>query len=298
MDGEQGHRQRGIGPAGATDRGQATIESAALAALLALILIAVIAAIAGGGEVKAGRELAGGDRPSHRLRPAPPRRLPPPGGRPRLRLAAARLARVLAPVPEALPAADGLPLVRSTSAAAAVRAAPSRRPPPDRLQPPHHRLHPAARPPWLRRHRRTGLLGVPTDARVEGRPPHRHRGRRRSRRRHRGPRVPGPRPRPARDPPRPQSLRLPRRRSPAVAVAGRSALPRLVGLTAPLPYPHREKIPLSEKRSTAPIFVLPWSRNRRYATERLHAERAAARAVEISCSMRHQVSTGRPPRGA
>src|SRR5690348_16382331 len=41
------------------ERGQATIESAGLAALLALLLIAVIAAIAADGEVKAGRDLAG-----------------------------------------------------------------------------------------------------------------------------------------------------------------------------------------------------------------------------------------------
>ena len=41
------------------ERGQATIESTALAALIALLLVAVIALIASGGEVKAGRELAG-----------------------------------------------------------------------------------------------------------------------------------------------------------------------------------------------------------------------------------------------
>ena len=39
--------------------GQATVESAALAALIAMLLVAVIALIASGGEVKAGRELAG-----------------------------------------------------------------------------------------------------------------------------------------------------------------------------------------------------------------------------------------------
>src|ERR1700761_1331506 len=41
------------------ERGQATIESTALAALIALLLVAVIALVASGGEVKAGRELAG-----------------------------------------------------------------------------------------------------------------------------------------------------------------------------------------------------------------------------------------------
>src|ERR1700743_3662732 len=40
------------------ERGQATIESAGLAALIALLLLAVIALIADGGEVEAGRGLA------------------------------------------------------------------------------------------------------------------------------------------------------------------------------------------------------------------------------------------------
>jgi hypothetical protein len=93
------------------ERGQATIESAALAALLALLLVAVIAAIAGGGEVKAGRELAGAI--GRRIVCAP--HLPdacrhdplvPAYGWP-----LARLSRALAPAPEPLPAADGLPLV-------------------------------------------------------------------------------------------------------------------------------------------------------------------------------------------
>ena len=92
-------------------RGQATIESAGLAALIALLLITVIAAIAGGGEVEAGRELAGAI--GRRIGCAP--RLPdachhqavvPAYGRP-----LARLVRALAPAPAPLPAADGLPLV-------------------------------------------------------------------------------------------------------------------------------------------------------------------------------------------
>jgi hypothetical protein len=93
------------------NRGQATIESAGLTALLAFLLIGVIALIASGGEVKAGRELAGAI--GKRITCAP--RLPdacrhhplvPAYGWP-----LARLARALAPVPEALPGPDGLPLV-------------------------------------------------------------------------------------------------------------------------------------------------------------------------------------------
>ncbi len=91
--------------------GQATIESAGLAALLALVLLATIALVAGGGEVKAGRELAG--TIGRRLACAP--HLPdacrhsslvPAYGWP-----LARLARALAPPPEALPGPGGLPLV-------------------------------------------------------------------------------------------------------------------------------------------------------------------------------------------
>jgi hypothetical protein len=94
-----------------TERGQATIESAGLTALLALLLVSVIAVIAGGGEVNAGRELAGAI--GKRLVCAP--HLPdachhhplvPAYGWP-----LARLARALAPPPEALPGPDGLPLV-------------------------------------------------------------------------------------------------------------------------------------------------------------------------------------------
>jgi hypothetical protein len=91
--------------------GQATIESAGLTALLALLLVSVIAVIAGGGEIKAGRDLAGAI--GKRLVCAP--HLPdachhhplmPAYGWP-----LARLARALAPPPEALPGPDGLPLV-------------------------------------------------------------------------------------------------------------------------------------------------------------------------------------------
>jgi hypothetical protein len=94
-----------------TASGQATIESAGLTALLALLLVGVIAVIASGGEVTAGRQLAGAI--GKRLVCAP--HLPdacdhhplvPAYGWP-----LARLARALAPAPEALPGPGGLPLV-------------------------------------------------------------------------------------------------------------------------------------------------------------------------------------------
>ena len=109
--------------------GQATIESAGLTALLAFLLVAVIAAIAGGGEVGAGRELAGAI--GRRIACAP--HLPddchhhplvPAYGWP-----LARLARALAPPPVPLPGPDGLPLVpvdfrRCRRASCAVAAGP------------------------------------------------------------------------------------------------------------------------------------------------------------------------------
>jgi hypothetical protein len=93
------------------EHGQATIESAGLAALVALLLVAVIAAIAGGGEIKAGRELAGAIGRRIVCAPHLPdacrhQALVPAYGWP-----LARLARALAPAPEALPGPDGLPLV-------------------------------------------------------------------------------------------------------------------------------------------------------------------------------------------
>ncbi|HXF30321.1 MAG TPA: hypothetical protein VN522_02285 [Solirubrobacterales bacterium] len=92
-------------------RGQATIESAGLAALMAFLLVAVIAVVASGGEVEAGRELAGtiGKRivcAPHLPDDCRHHPLVPAYGRP-----LARLARALAPSPEALPGPDGLPLV-------------------------------------------------------------------------------------------------------------------------------------------------------------------------------------------
>jgi hypothetical protein len=113
MAGERaGRGEVNAGAAAASgDLGQATIESAGLAALIALILVAVIAAIAGGGaKLEAGRELAGAI--GRRIVCAP--HLPdacrhdplvPAYGWP-----LARLARALAPPPEALPGPDGLPL--------------------------------------------------------------------------------------------------------------------------------------------------------------------------------------------
>lgn len=96
---------------GRAERGSASVESAGLAALLALAVVAVVAAIAAGGEVEAGRDLAG--TIGRRLACAP--RLPdacrhhplvPAYGWP-----LARLVRALAPAPVALPGPDGAPLV-------------------------------------------------------------------------------------------------------------------------------------------------------------------------------------------
>jgi hypothetical protein len=93
------------------ERGSATVEQAGLAALLALLLCAAIAAVAAGGDVDAGRELAGtlgrrlvcGPRLPDACRHHP---LVPAYGWP-----LARLARALAPAPEPIPGPSGLPLV-------------------------------------------------------------------------------------------------------------------------------------------------------------------------------------------
>jgi Flp pilus assembly pilin Flp len=93
------------------ERGSASVEQAGLVALIALLLLAGIAAIAAGGEVDAGRGLAGAI--GKRIACAP--RLPgacrhhplvPAYGWP-----LARLARALAPAPEARTGPSGLPLV-------------------------------------------------------------------------------------------------------------------------------------------------------------------------------------------
>lgn len=93
------------------ERGSASVEQAALAALVTMLLVAAIAAVAGGGEIDAGRRLAG--TLGKKIACAP--RLPdgcrhhplvPAYGWP-----LARLARALAPAPVALPGPSGLPLM-------------------------------------------------------------------------------------------------------------------------------------------------------------------------------------------
>lgn len=94
-----------------SQRGSASVEQAGLVALIALLLLAAIAAVAAGGEVDAGRGLAGAI--SRRLACAP--RLPDACRHHPLVLAygwpLARLARALAPAAEAKPGRSGLPLV-------------------------------------------------------------------------------------------------------------------------------------------------------------------------------------------
>jgi len=111
------------------ERGSASVEQAGLVAMVALLLLAAIAAIAAGGEVDAGRGLAGAI--GKRLACAP--RLPgacrhhplvPAYGWP-----LARLARALAPPAEAIPGPTGLPLMpvdfrRCRSESCAVAAGP------------------------------------------------------------------------------------------------------------------------------------------------------------------------------
>jgi Flp pilus assembly pilin Flp len=93
------------------ERGSASVEQAGLAALIALLLLAAIAAVSAGGEIGAGRGLAGAI--GKRLACAP--RLPdacrhhplvPAYGWP-----LARAVRALAPAPLARPGPSGLPLV-------------------------------------------------------------------------------------------------------------------------------------------------------------------------------------------
>jgi hypothetical protein len=95
----------------ASERGSASVEQAGLVALIALLLLAAIAAVAAGGEIDAGRSLAG----TISKRIACASRLPdecrhhplvPAYGWP-----LARLARALAPSPEPKPGPAGLSLV-------------------------------------------------------------------------------------------------------------------------------------------------------------------------------------------
>jgi Flp pilus assembly pilin Flp len=118
MDAERGSeavsrraRRSGWRAFGTGASGQATVESAALAALIALLLVAVIALIASGGEVKAGRELAGAIGRRIACAPHLPDACHHEAVVPAYGWPLARLARALAPAPEPLPAADGLPLV-------------------------------------------------------------------------------------------------------------------------------------------------------------------------------------------
>ncbi len=93
------------------ERGSASVEQAGLAALVALLLVAAIAAVAAGGEVDAGRSLAG--TIGRRLACGP--RLPDACGHhplvPAYGWPLARLVRALAPAPQARPGPAGLPLV-------------------------------------------------------------------------------------------------------------------------------------------------------------------------------------------
>jgi Flp pilus assembly pilin Flp len=94
-----------------SQRGSASVEQAALAGLVALLLAAAISAVASGGEVDAGRRLAGAIAGKIKCAPRLPdgcrhHPLVPAYGWP-----LARLARALAPAPTALPGLSGLPLM-------------------------------------------------------------------------------------------------------------------------------------------------------------------------------------------
>jgi hypothetical protein len=94
-----------------TEHGSASVEQAGLVALVALLLLAGIAAVAAGGEVDAGRGLAGAIAKRIACAPHIPdacrhHPLVPAYGWP-----LARLARALAPAPEPRPGPSGLPLV-------------------------------------------------------------------------------------------------------------------------------------------------------------------------------------------
>jgi hypothetical protein len=95
----------------AGESGSASVEQVALAALVALLLLAGIAAIAAGGDVEAGRRLAGAIGKKMSCAPRLPdgcrhHALVPAYGWP-----LARLTRALAPPPTARPGPAGLPLM-------------------------------------------------------------------------------------------------------------------------------------------------------------------------------------------
>jgi hypothetical protein len=120
----------GRGQAGTTEGGQASVESAGLAALIALLLVGVIAAIAGGGaKLEAGRDLASAIARHIVCAPHLPDACHHAAVVPAYGWPLARLTRALAPAPEALPGPDGLPLVpvdfrRCRSESCAVAAGP------------------------------------------------------------------------------------------------------------------------------------------------------------------------------
>lgn len=94
-----------------SERGSASVEQAGLVALIALLLLAAIGAIVAGGEIDAGRRLAGAIGKRFACAPRLPdtcrhHPLVPAYGWP-----LARLARALAPAPQARPGPSGLPLV-------------------------------------------------------------------------------------------------------------------------------------------------------------------------------------------
>jgi hypothetical protein len=93
------------------EAGSASVEQAGLAALVALLLIAAISAVASGGEIGAGRDLAGAIGRRIACGPRVPdacdhHPLVPAYGWP-----LARLVRALAPAPVPRPGPSGLPLV-------------------------------------------------------------------------------------------------------------------------------------------------------------------------------------------
>jgi hypothetical protein len=113
----------------AEEQGQASVESAGLAALIALLMVGVIAAIAGGGEVKAGRDLASAIGRHLVCAPHLPDACHHAAVVPAYGWPLARLTRALAPAPEALPGPEGLPLMpidfrRCRSESCAVAAGP------------------------------------------------------------------------------------------------------------------------------------------------------------------------------
>jgi hypothetical protein len=96
---------------GRAERGSASVESVALAALVALLLGACVAAVSAGGDIDAGRQLAGAIGRKMRCGPRLPdacdhHPLVPAYGWP-----LARLTRALAPAPVAVRGSSGLPLM-------------------------------------------------------------------------------------------------------------------------------------------------------------------------------------------